>query len=73
MDERILELAEQAQLHEVDAAVATIRRRDTQQRPEGFDGTCGCGEVIPDLRIAAGKFNCTDCQSIIEYKQRLKQ
>jgi hypothetical protein len=60
MDEKFLEMAECLTLAEVTAGLA--KARITQTRPDGFDGTCTCGEEIPFARVALGYYNCVGCQ-----------
>lgn len=67
MDERYLEMAEKITLAETQAGVDNVRLR-AQRKPLDFVGNCLCGEKVPKKRIAAGYFNCIECQTAIEQK-----
>lgn len=68
MSERFLEQAEELARAEVDAAVA--RARTPQQRPIDFDGTCECGNEIPEKRVSLGYYRCVECQRLTEERAR---
>lgn len=61
MDEKYVEQATELTESIVVAGVATARIK--QKRPDAFDGSCECGEEIPEQRIALGYYNCVVCQS----------
>lgn len=64
MDEKFLEMAGQLSADEVTAGLQTARIR--KPKPEGFDGTCECGEKIPSERVELGFYNCVPCQESSE-------
>lgn len=64
MDEHYLIGAERIQESVIQAGVDRARVREA--KPSGFDGTCGCGEEIPEGRIALGYYRCVTCQSTLE-------
>lgn len=68
MSERFLEQAEELARAEVDAAVA--RARTLRQRPVNFDGTCECGDEIPEERVDLGYYRCVGCQRLTEERAR---
>lgn len=69
MDEKYLEMA--ALLSADEVTINTARVRALQQtKPEGFDGTCTCGEPIPAERVALKYFNCVVCQGRKEDRRK---
>lgn len=69
MDEKYLE---QADAFAESLVVEGLERsRVQQQKPDGFDGHCACGDEIPDARITAGYYNCVNCQTKIERRKKL--
>ena len=69
MDESFLEAAEQAALTALEEARKKLR---PAPRPEGFDGTCACGAIIPAARVELGYFCCVPCQTATERAQRVR-
>jgi RNA polymerase-binding transcription factor DksA len=64
MDEKYLEVAEKTTDLLVNDAIARAQVR--QVRPKDFDGSCRCGEEVPEGRIAGGYYNCVRCQTLLE-------
>ena len=81
MDEKYFEMAAEQEERE---RVAGIKRAQLANLPEhqqrlangdlmypGFDGTCvGCGDEIPEGRLALGKVRCVVCQTIKERRAK---
>lgn len=61
MDEKYLEMA--GALSEADVTHGLQKARSSSPKPEGFDGTCKCGEDIPQLRIDHGFYTCVECKA----------
>lgn len=70
MDEKFIEVADALTQSMIDQAIEATRHR-AEKPPEGFDGTCECGEMIPEARITLGYYRCVCCQSNIEERQRM--
>lgn len=68
MDENFLEQAEANIQSEIDAGIRRAQVR--QNKPSGFDGTCACGEIIPEKRVELGYYRCFYCQSRLEEGRR---
>lgn len=66
MDEKYMETASALEQMHRDAAIAASAPKP-EPVPEEFDGVhCAepeCGEEIHPVRLAMGKFRCTDCQT----------
>lgn len=69
MDEKFLEMAGRLSEEEVTAERRRISAT-TQTKPEGFDGTCTCGEPIPAERVALNFYNCVICQGRKEERRK---
>lgn len=67
MDENHLIGAEKLQEQAILAGVAKCRTQEPM--PSGFDGTCGCGEPVPEGRIKLGFYRCLDCQVALEKRR----
>lgn len=68
MDEKYMEQAEQLALAEINRGIELARKREPT--PPGFDGTCNCGDEIPETRIRLGYHRCVTCQSRNEKQGR---
>lgn len=64
MDENFVEQAERLAESEIRAGIERARVKESP--PPGFDGVCGCGELIPPARVALGYHRCINCQNLIE-------
>lgn len=64
MDEYFLEGAEKVNEAIVREGIAKCSTKE--KPPPQFDGTCECGEVIPEQRVALGYYRCLDCQKLRE-------
>ncbi len=53
-------------------AVANVQAKLAAQKHPDFDGvTCiDCGDVIPQLRLKAGRIRCTPCETAVEVKSK---
>lgn len=69
MDEKYLEMAGDSERSAIDAGIARVRSV-VEVRPKDFDGTCECGEIIPQPRVTLGHFKCVECQSALERRGR---
>jgi RNA polymerase-binding transcription factor DksA len=69
MDEKYIEMAGEISEAEIAAARDKITKR-RQVKPDGFEGLCECGEVVPEQRIMLGFFNCVPCQELQERRGR---
>ena len=65
MDEKYLEMAGDSERSAINAGVRKSQE-SKQLRPVGFDGTCTCGEEIPEGRVSLGYYNCAECQAALE-------
>ena len=68
MDEKFLEMAEEATSIEIREGIGRARARAPM--PPGFDGSCECGENIPTARVSLGYYRCITCQTLLEKKGR---
>lgn len=68
MDENFLEQAEANIQSEIDAGIKRAQARSP--KPSNFDGTCDCGEAIPEKRIELGYYRCFYCQDRLEKEGR---
>lgn len=66
MDENFLERADELNRSEIEAGIARARNNGGRARPADFDGTCTCGDEIPEARVALGYYRCVRCQSLLE-------
>jgi len=70
MDENLLVGAERLAEAAISEGIAKCRQKE--QAPSQFDGTCECGEEIPEKRVALGYFRCLGCQMLIEARGKRK-
>ena len=68
MDENFLEQAEANNRSEIEAGIKRAQAR--QLKPSNFDGSCDCGELIPEKRIELGYYRCFYCQDRLEKEGR---
>ena len=68
MDEKYLEMADDFAARLIESGINQARKGAIM--PVDFDGHCSCGEEIPKPRITHGYYNCVDCQTAIERRNR---